>query len=58
MKYLGHPIVGDVVYGGEKASRLYLHAGALEITLPGGKRTTFKVPMPEDFVSFFDKSEV
>ncbi len=53
MKYLGHPIVGDVVYGGEKANRLYLHAGALEITLPGGKRTTFEVPMPEGFLDVF-----
>ena len=53
MKYLGHPIVGDVVYGGEKADRLYLHAGALEITLPGGKRTIFEVPMPEGFLNVF-----
>ena len=53
MKYLGHPIVGDIVYGGEKANRLYLHAGALEITLPGGKRVTFEVPMPEDFKNVF-----
>lgn len=53
MKYLGHPIMGDVVYGGEKADRLYLHAGSLEITLPGGKRTTFEVPMPEDFNNVF-----
>ena len=53
MKYLGHPIVGDVVYGGEKADRLYLHAGALEITLPGGKRTTFEIPMPEEFKNVF-----
>jgi len=49
MKYLGHPIMGDVVYGGEPADRLYLHAGALEITLPGGKRTVFEVPMPKEF---------
>ena len=57
MKYLGHPIVGDVVYGGEKANRLYLHAGKLEITLPGGKRTVFEVPMPQEFVQFFDGGE-
>lgn len=53
MKYLGHPILGDVVYGGEKAERLYLHAGSLEITLPGGKRTVFTVPMPEEFNRVF-----
>ena len=53
MKYLGHPIMGDVVYGGEKADRLYLHAGKLEITLPGGKRTTFEVKMPKEFKDVF-----
>ena len=49
MKYLGHPIVGDAVYDGEKADRLYLHAGALELTLPRGKRTTFTVDVPKEF---------
>jgi len=57
MKYLGHPIVGDPVYGGEKADRLYLHAGALEITLPGGKRSVFEVPMPSEFERFFDEGK-
>ncbi|MBQ9017888.1 RluA family pseudouridine synthase [Candidatus Saccharibacteria bacterium] len=57
MKYLGHPIVGDEVYGGEKSDRLYLHAGKLEITLPGGVRRTFEVPMPENFVKFFDRKD-
>lgn len=53
MKYLGHPILGDPVYGEEKADRLYLHAGALEITLPGGVRKVFEVPMPESFNDVF-----
>lgn len=53
LKYLGHPIMGDKVYGGEKAERLMLHAGALEITLPGGKRETFEVPVPESFLDVF-----
>lgn len=53
MKYLGHPILGDPVYGEEKADRLYLHAGALEITLPGGMRKVFEVPMPESFNDVF-----
>ena len=48
MKYLGHPILGDPVYG-TKAGRLYLHANKLEITLPGGKRTTFEAPLPKEF---------
>ena len=53
MKYLGHPIMGDVVYDGEKAKRLYLHAGKLEVTLPGGKRTIFEAEMPKDFLDVF-----
>lgn len=55
MKYLGHPILGDPVYGEEKAERLYLHAGELEITLPGGVRKVFKVPMPAEFNDVFAK---
>lgn len=49
MKYLGHPILGDPVYGEEKADRLYLHANKLEITLPGGKRVTFEAKLPKEF---------
>ncbi|MDX2267163.1 MAG: RluA family pseudouridine synthase [Bryobacter sp.] len=29
--YLGHPIDGDVLYGGTSAERLYLHAAKLEV---------------------------
>lgn len=49
MKYLGHPILGDPVYGEEKADRLYLHAGSLEVTLPGGVRKVFESPLPKEF---------
>ena len=48
MEHLGHPIVGDAVYG-TKADRLYLHASSLEITLPGGKRVTFTADLPKEF---------
>lgn len=53
MKYLEHPIVGDPIYGTEKGDRLYLHAGELEIALPGGKRQTFKAKLPESFEDVF-----
>jgi 23S rRNA pseudouridine1911/1915/1917 synthase len=53
LNYLGHPIMGDVVYGGEKADRLYLHAKSLEITFPGGERRTFEAPLPESFNNVF-----
>lgn len=55
MAYLGCPIVGDRVYDGEKAERLYLHAYSLEITLPGGERGVFKAELPGDFDVFFGK---
>lgn len=62
MQYIGHPILGDPVYGEpesvarvekilgrELEQRLYLHAKELEITLPGGKRVTFEAEVPESF---------
>ena len=51
MKYLGHPILGDAVYGNEQAERLFLHANKLEITLPGGKRTMFEAELPKEFLN-------
>ncbi len=53
MKYLGHPILGDPVYGEEKADRLYLHARELEITLPSGERKIFKAQVPREFNNVF-----
>ncbi len=66
LKYLGTPIVGDVVYGNwergnqldfhkRTAPRLYLHARKLEITIPGqngGIRKTFVAEVPEEFNVF------
>lgn len=49
LKHLHHPIVGDQLYGGEPADRLFLHAYSLEITLPGGIRKTFISQLPESF---------
>lgn len=46
---LGHPIVGDVLYNGQPAERLYLHAQALEITLPNRERQIFEAPLPSEF---------
>lgn len=57
MQYLGHPIVGDRVYGGMEADRLYLHAGELEITLPGGDRRVFRVPRPRSFDALVSSSD-
>lgn len=49
MQYIGVPIVGDVVYGGESAKRMLLHAQSLELTLPGGVRKVFSTPAPAEF---------
>lgn len=46
---LGHPIVGDSMYGGRRAERLFLHARELEITLPDRRRMTFESPVPVAF---------
>ena len=48
MKYLGHPILGDVVYGNPD-ERLFLHAGRLEINLPDGEKRVFEAKLPEEF---------
>lgn len=56
MTHLGHPILGDRVYGKE-AKRLMLHAESLEITLPGGKRKIFTSKLPKEFLDYFSNAE-
>ena len=48
---LGHPIVGDVLYGStEPETRLCLHATELTFAHPlTSKRVQFQSPLPEDF---------
>ncbi len=53
LQYLGHPILGDPVYGTKAKGRLYLHASSLEITLPGGVRKVFSAPLPPEFTKMF-----
>lgn len=54
LRHLGHPILGDELYGGQPAERLFLHAQELEITLPNRRRQIFKVPPPDEFKRLFD----
>ena len=54
LRHLGHPIVGDPVYGFTDklfpGAGLMLHAKSLGITLPGQSETrTFRSPLPERF---------
>lgn len=53
MAQLGHPIVGDPLYGhGKHGDRLYLHAKSLEVTLPDGERKTFTAPVSPEFEAY------
>jgi 23S rRNA pseudouridine1911/1915/1917 synthase len=50
LSHFHHPIVGDVLYGGEPAERLYLHAEMLEITIPKDhERKVFTAEIPKEF---------
>ncbi|MDO8902746.1 MAG: RluA family pseudouridine synthase [Phenylobacterium sp.] len=55
---IGRPIAGDVRYGGalslggRPASRLMLHAAALDVPLPAGERRRITAPPPADMSEF------
>ena len=50
LSHFHHPIVGDVLYNGEPAERLFVHAETLEITIPKGhERKVFTAPLPPEF---------
>ncbi len=60
---LGHPIVGDRLYGSKKSSvfslqssvgRLMLHALSLEFTSDGGKRLRLEAEPPDGFSAILD----
>jgi 23S rRNA pseudouridine1911/1915/1917 synthase len=47
---VGHPLVGDDTYGGEKGERPMLHALSLAFSHPRTrKRVVFSAPLPADF---------
>jgi 23S rRNA pseudouridine1911/1915/1917 synthase len=53
LAWLGHPVAGDVEYGGEAAalpglSRQFLHAGRLGFQRPEGGRAEVESPLPPD----------
>jgi 23S rRNA pseudouridine1911/1915/1917 synthase len=54
LSQLGHPIVGDPLYCGSGAARLFLHALSLEITLPNRERRIFESSLPEEFHQFIN----
>lgn len=51
MAYIGHPIVGDELYGGGKGG-VHLHVASVDIFHPRtGKAMTFRSEVPKDFMN-------
>lgn len=50
LKYIGFPILGDDLYNGNPAKRLFLHAYSLKIQLPDGSNQIFFSPLPQEFL--------
>jgi len=56
LKFIGHPIACDVVYGGKNVCcpdgchRQLLHARSLTFSFPEGTRLNFEADAPEDFM--------
>ncbi|WP_018291565.1 RluA family pseudouridine synthase [Verrucomicrobium sp. 3C] len=58
---LGHPIVGDPLYGGNRqsgGSRLLLHARLLSFLHPrSGERVCFESPLPKEFFAWLARND-
>lgn len=60
MKHFGHPVLGDLTYGGpaRDISRQALHAETLKFTHPDtGKTVEFTAPIPEDIKNCVEKAD-
>ena len=61
MRHLGHPVSGDLLYGGPedvKEPRLALHAARIEFLHPKtGKIVKFESPIPSEMKAMIDKAE-
>ncbi len=60
LAWLGHPVVGDRLYGGDRCehdpSRHLLHARRLDVMHPlTRRRITLECPPPADFAAFVDR---
>ena len=58
---LGHPVVGDIVYGPPKRplgiKRQFLHASDIEFTAPSGQLVKLHSQLPPDLQRFLDQLE-
>jgi 23S rRNA pseudouridine1911/1915/1917 synthase len=60
LAFIGHPIVGDQVYGrprptDPKLDRQFLHASALAFQLPGGGALRLEAPLPADLLTALEQ---
>ncbi len=65
MVYIGHPVLGDKVYGGldqvgdHTFTRQMLHARRISLTHPDtGKRVVFEAPVPKDMQAILKDSSI
>ncbi len=53
MAYIGHPVIGDTLYGGKENSKLaprqMLHCFSLEFSKESGQKVRYEAEPPEDF---------
>ena len=59
LSYLGYPLIGDKLYGGDTRflKRQALHCGELTMVQPiTGEKISFSSPLPEDISALFDKT--
>lgn len=60
MAYIGHPVIGDALYGGKKnaslALRQMLHCLSLEFSTKEGQRVKYEAEPPEDFWQILKKA--
>lgn len=52
---LGFPIIGDFLYGGEAASRLFLHSSRYELESIDQQHYEFFSELPQEFVTLINK---
>ncbi len=61
MAFIGHPIVGDTVYGRRKPrlglKRHFLHAESIALVTPGGQPLTLHAPLPPELQIVLDRLE-
>jgi len=59
LAHAGAPVAGDGLYGGPAASRLMLHASALELDHPvTGERLRLEAPVPPEMRDWLDSGDI